>query len=128
MSEDVTEEAAETEWKGEQPLVYWGRDYGKCVTYCQTRKRKRRGGRCPGCYGPVAVHLFSEDEHDPAPGRWEQFSGWFGGVCAAWAAAWLDVFAVLRWRERAAAGAEECAECARRELIEAAEAGDDERD
>ena len=63
------------------------RGHDICVTYCLTPGQRRRGARCPSCYGKVAIRALSGDEIEPAGTRFAWLVGSFMG---GWAAAWRD--------------------------------------
>lgn len=59
-----------------------------CVAYCLTPGQRKRGQRCPACYGPVDVRLLDGEDIDPCPTRAERIAAWAGG----WAGAFCDAF------------------------------------
>jgi hypothetical protein len=59
------------------------RHTGICVTYCTNPGQRRKGVRCPSCYGEVEIRAFGADEIEPGPTRAERFTAWAGGWVAA---------------------------------------------
>lgn len=102
--EDIEETRAfESRLGGVVHREYWGRsehsygqDHDACVTYCRTPGQRRRGVRCPACYGPVVVRPIEGADIDPAPRRAERFLAWCGGWIGAFADAMLYPFRVGR--------------------------------
>ena len=74
----------------------YGQPSAECVTFCRTPGQRRRGQRCPCCYGPVAVRPIDGADIDPEPGRAERFAAWVGGLAGAFADAMLYPFRVGR--------------------------------
>lgn len=73
------------EYWGKQGHSY-GQEHDACVNYCRTPGQRRRGVRCPSCYGEVVVRPIDSADIEPAPRRWERFMAWCGG----WAGAFCD--------------------------------------
>lgn len=78
---------------GSKPELYvdltGGRD--RCVTYCLGQRQpvqRRRGQRCPSCYGKVGIRdMATEQDILPAGSRWSYLVAYWAG---GWAAAWHD--------------------------------------
>ena len=108
MSEDTAAEEAQPESQlgGVIHREYWGwrsKDHDMCVTFCRTPGQRRRGARCPSCYGRVAIRALDGEEIEPAGTRWAWLVGSFLG---GWAAAWRDATAGM-----ARGPASVCARC-----------------
>jgi hypothetical protein len=63
-----------------------------CVSYCLTPGQRRRGVRCPACYGTVDIRPLDSDDIEPGPGLMERFAAWAGGWAGAFADALLFPF------------------------------------
>lgn len=72
------------------------REHAVCVTFCLTPGQRRRGPRCPSCYGKVDVRAIGEADIEPCPTRAERFAAWAGGWVAAFCEALLFPFRVGR--------------------------------
>ena len=67
--------------------VQLGREHEMCMTYCLHPGQRRRGPRCPSCYGRVAIRALDGEEIEPAGTR---FAWLVGSFLGGWAAAWRD--------------------------------------
>lgn len=68
-----------------------------CVAYCTHPGQKRRGPRCPACYGPVDIRALTEDSDiEPGPTRGERFAAWVGSWVGAFVDAMMFPFRVGR--------------------------------
>lgn len=84
-----------------QPSQRYSVDYsdhgpGICVTYCLTPGQRRRGIRCPSCYGDVDIKAIGQDGVEPSPGRAERLAAWVGGWVGAFCEAVMFPFRVGR--------------------------------
>lgn len=58
-----------------------------CVSYCLQPGQRRRGARCPACYGTVDIRPLTEDSDiEPGPTRMDRFAAWAG----SWVGAFLE--------------------------------------
>lgn len=93
VEDDEHTEGSESQLGGVIHREYWGRrghvygdDHDACVNYCRTPGQKRRGVRCPACYGTVVVRPIEGAGIERAPRRGERLAAWLGG----WFGAFLD--------------------------------------
>lgn len=84
--------------------VTYNERYGKpgaCVTYCLTPGQRRRGTRCPACYGEVAIRPMGGSDIEPGLTRAERIAAWFGGWFGAFIDAMMFPFRVGRMHTEA---------------------------
>ena len=122
--DEEADQPAESRMTVELHREYWGaaaaKARGRCVILCQQPRAVWRRLRCPDC-GRKAVGLTPDDcDAEPWPTRAERFAAWTGG----WITAFMDAL-VFPFRRPDVPG--ECAECARRELIQTASEADREQ-
>lgn len=103
MSEDDGQDPADTQESQLGAVLHaehWGWDHKACIVLCRRPARvKRRGRRCPDCYGPVRVADLETFDLDPPPALLAWRAGYFLG---GWAAAWKDAAGHLKVRKPAA--------------------------
>lgn len=69
-----------------------------CIAYCIDPQRRRRGMRCPSCYGKVAIRDLYANEIEPAGTRFMWLAGAFLG---GWASTWREAtVGIVRKGER----------------------------
>lgn len=110
VGHDQTSAAVELRYDGgltvgdlEDNHVAVERAHDRCVTYCLGERQpvqRRRGQRCPSCYGKVGIRAMDDGEDIPPAGsRFAWLTGyWLGG----WAAAWHDATVGMTRKNRRA--------------------------
>lgn len=74
----------------------YGQPAATCVSYCQAPGQRRRGPRCPACYGPVEIRPLNGSDVEPGATRGQRFAAWAGGLAGAFAEAMMFPFRVGR--------------------------------
>lgn len=72
------------------------RSHTRCVAYCLTPGDRRRGIRCPSCYGDIDIRPIGQEDIEPSPTRAERLAAWIGAWIGAFCEAVMFPFRVGR--------------------------------
>lgn len=72
------------------------RSHTRCVAYCLTPGDRRRGIRCPSCYGDIDIRAIGQEDIEPSLTRAERLAAWIGAWIGAFCEAVMFPFRVGR--------------------------------